>query len=222
MELIIVVGISAILLLATFLYRRKKENERSVALDRAALKLGFKFNETPSHDLKGSFEHFDLFTRGRSGRIKNVMQGRSRSLDICLFGYSYTVDSGKSSRTYYQSVISFSNEELFFPNFDLRPENFMHKIGKLFGYQDINFDNHANFSSSFLLRGEDEKAIRSLFNTNLLNYLQSKTNISIESRGGKMIIYVHGLRVKPEEMKDFYRGSQKTYEQFCRAFDRIS
>jgi hypothetical protein len=45
------------------------------------------------------------------------------------------------------------------PHFALRPEKAWHKIGSWFGHQDIDFDSHPRFSSTYLLRGGDESAI---------------------------------------------------------------
>ena len=55
------------------------------------------------------------------------------------FDYRYTTGSGKNSHTYRQTVVFFRSPEVDLPQFELKPQSFLHGIGKLFGYQDIDF-----------------------------------------------------------------------------------
>ncbi len=69
------------------------------------------------------------------------------------------------------------------PNFTLRPENLFHKIGQVFGYQDIDFDSHPEFSKRYLLKGENESEVRSTFSADTLAFYESDQKLSTEDAG---------------------------------------
>ncbi len=59
-------------------------------------------------------------------------------------------------------------------NFSFDSESFFHKIRNIIGYKDIDFDTHPNFSKNYLLNGEDENAIRNVFNEGVLYFFENK------------------------------------------------
>jgi len=61
--------------------------------------------------------------------------------------------------------------KLKLPFFELKPENTFHKIGQVFGYQDIDFEAFPNFSKGYLLRG--------LMNQKFVNYLLLELFVSL-------------------------------------------
>jgi len=87
----------------------------------------------------------------------------------------------------------------------LRPEGLMHKIGSLFGYQDIDFDSHPNFSKHYLLRGSDEEAIRELFDDDLLSFFETQEKVCVEADGHDLIIYRQRKRIEPDTVQEFLR-----------------
>ena len=111
----------------------------------------------------------------------------------------------------------FRSLKLNLPDFSLRPENVFHKIGSAFGDKDIDFETHPIFSKSYLLRGDNEAAIRGLFNNELLNFIQSQQKISIEGSGNQIIFYRHRNRIKPEEVESFMEEGFQVLDQFLRS-----
>jgi hypothetical protein len=100
----------------------------------------------------------------------------------------------------------FESDQLEFPQFALRPESVFHKLGQVFGYQDIDFATHEEFSKRYLLRGEDENAVRSTFNGETLSFYETDRTLSTEARGRQLIHYRAGKRVNPENVQDFIAG----------------
>ena len=96
----------------------------------------------------------------------------------------------------------------------MRPENVFHKIGSTFGYQDIDFANHARFSSSYILRGEDEEAIRGLFKAYVLDFFARRISVSVECNGTHMIVYEARKRRQPEDVVGYYRQCKEMHRVF--------
>ena len=104
---------------------------------------------------------------------------------------------GRSRHDYRQTVAAFKFLAAL-PQFDLRPENFLHRIGSAFGYQDIDFDSNPEFSKRYLLRG-DEEQVRRLFTPSLLMFFeQLEKGWSVETSGPWLMAYRLGKQLKPQ------------------------
>lgn len=130
----------------------------------------------------------ELFNRGRSKRVSNVITGEVEGSGVQVLDYRYTVGSGKNSSTYRQTVVAITTGGVGLPDFTLARESFFHKIGQAFGYQDIDFDRFPEFSKKFLLRGEDEAAIRTLFTRRLIEAYTGRLGCNVEVRSGWLCV----------------------------------
>lgn len=176
------------------------EKKRKEAMQAAAMALGFKYSEEASWD---SFFGLPLFERGHGKRARNVLVGDTAGNPVTLMDYQYTVGSGKNARTHRQTVAIFPEAGAGLPDFELGPENFLHRIGQVFGYQDIDFDEDPEFSKTFLLRGEDEAGIRKTFGASVRAACGNFTEWTIQSRGGRIAAFCHNKRSEPEELPSF-------------------
>jgi len=211
----IVFSIFFVGLLILIFWRKGKKRTEQFALISAELKLNF--FPKGSTSLFERLKPFYLFSKGRSRKIKNLMEGEANKVELAIFDYQYTTGGGENSHTYRQSILFFRSPKLYLPDFSLRPENVFHKIGGAFGYKDIDFETHPIFSKSYLLRGDNEAAIRGLFNNKLLNFIQSQQKISIEGSGDQLIFYRNKNRVKPEEVESFMEEGFQVFGQFLRS-----
>ena len=137
--------------------------------------------------------------------------GQTEDIELAIFGYRYTTGGGKHQHTHQQTVISFQSPHLSLPEFELRPESFLHKIGKVFGFEDVNFDSHPLFSKRYLLRGSDEAAIRDVFTSELLEYFEAQDGVSIEASRNGLIYYRAGKRIKPTDVRPFMEEGFRVY-----------
>ena len=79
----------------------------------------------------------------------------------------------------------------------------------------VNFDNHPVFSKKYILKGEDEAAIRCVFKKEVLNFLEQKEKkINIEGEKNRIIYYRLGKRIKPMEYKSFIEDAMKIADLF--------
>ena len=144
-----------------------------------------------------------------------MLHSVSEQLEVGIFEYQYTIGSGRHRRTVRQSVIYFRSPELNLPQFALRPENLFHNIGGVFGYQDIDFDSHPQFSKKYLLRGNDEQKVRELFATEVLGFFEGQDGISTKGGGDQLIFYRLGKRIKPEDVRPFIEEGLEVFRLFA-------
>ena len=74
------------------------------------------------------------------------------------------------------------------PNFVLDKEDFKTALYHWAGFDDINFTKHPDFSKRFHLSGNNKKAIRTLFNSELIYFFESHPIFHIESNGTHILI----------------------------------
>lgn len=180
---------------------------------------GFRFHEEipaelPSPGLKG----MGLFRRGGNPSYHRVLSRENGPRGEYLFDFSYVVSNGKSSSTVWHTVAAYRIRGWNIPAFELKPENLAHKIGSLMGYQDIDFAESPKFSANYLLRGEDEDAIRETMGTAFLDYLGANPDWQIDARGDWMFLYKRNewrfTRLGTKEFGPFWAEAARALEYF--------
>jgi len=198
-----------------FKLSKRLDKLRTDQIKKNANDLNLSFSDEGNQSIIKGLSEFHLFSQGSSKKITNMIHGNFRNHEFALFDYEYTVKGNKNNSSHYeQSVIWFRSENLRLPNFALRPENLFHKIGGVFGYQDIDFKSHPKFSKTFLLRGNDEPEIRDVFKNEVLNFFESLEEISVEGGDNQLILYRHQLRIMPEKLEQFMDEGFQVFEQF--------
>jgi len=181
----------------------KKRKQRSADLCSVADALGFNYAGNDSS--RAPHVNTALFRRGGSRRFRNVMNGTQGNYQVSIFDYSYTVGAGESSSTYTQTVTAIVQDRPL-PRFELRPEGFLGRIAEAFVRRDINFETHPEFSKRYVLRGEDETAIRAMFTPALLSFfemLPAEKKWHIEASDSTLLAYQVKVTVPPQEIRAF-------------------
>ena len=209
-QVAIVVGIFLLgLALSTYVRHRRTE-----AVKKIAAELGFEFLGHGNEKLPILARNLDLFSKGRSQQIRNLVRTQREGATIFVFDYQYQTGSGKNRRTHYQTVVLFESNTLALPRFFLVPENLFHKIGNLFGYRDIDFCEHPRFSRKYLLRGELEDSIRRIFNDRVISLYESRQGVSTEGLETILAYYYAYQSAPPKLWKDFLQEALDTYRLF--------
>lgn len=193
----------ATLAIAIRVYRSRKEKERTQQLQPVASQLGWTFAATSPFNMIPGLERFALFNQGHSKEIKNFMYGTASNVKAAVFDYVYVTGSGRNRTTHYQSVVYFEPGNLRLPYFTLRPENFLYKILATFGYQDIDFGQRPEFSRQYILRGQDEPAIRQTFNDRLLAFYESYPQTCTDAGGNQLFFFRSSYRFQPQEIQSY-------------------
>jgi len=178
------------------------EKKRTEAWRQTAEELGFDFQPIAGNSILTRFPGFHLFSQGRNHTVKNLLQGKTADLEVAIFDYSYTTGSGKNRRTWQQTVVAFEFDEPRLPKFSIRPESIFHKIGQWLGYRDINFDTHPRFSRQYVLRAENEEAVREHFSDHVLEYYEATSGVCTEAAGNNLVHYRATTRQPPEKARE--------------------
>ena len=185
---------------AIFYGQSRARKARAEAMRVVATTMGFSFAELTPPELLGAFS---LMEHGHGRQGRNVLAGTLAGRKATICDYRYVVQSGKSSHEVKQTVVIYADPQSGLPDFELRPENVMHKLASVFGYQDIDFDSNEEFSRQYLLRGVDEEAIRRTFNASVLMLLSSEPGWSIQASAGRLIVFRSGKTAEASQVPSF-------------------
>jgi len=183
------------------------DKKRTEALDALSGQLGMSFvsRAMPGNPLPPTAAVFALFMTGYGQRSRNHFQKTLMDqTQVHIFDYEYTTGSGKSRTVHQMTVFAAIQEDLHLPVFRLHPEMpLFHNIAKVFGMQDINFPTHPEFSRIYLLRGEQEVQIRSLFERGLLSFFEHHPQWCTEASGSVVVLWRQDKRIPPQELPGF-------------------
>lgn len=169
--------------------------ERLRLLEAAASELGLSVQPDGDSTLQEELSSFPLFNIGRSREMRNLMVADTPEVSLLIFDYKYIPLSDEAGRDRWQTVVAVRSPELQIPTFHLYPEGFFSKIGSALGGQDINFDDHPEFSKAFILKSEAEKETREFFDETLLDFFAQHPDISCEARPGTILYFRSRKRI---------------------------
>ena len=193
--LVVVLGIILVIVVGS----RLREKKRTGRLQVVVAEMGLEFRAIGDPALLGRLGVFPLMNVGRSQELKNLILGDTSQGQLALFDFRYVTGHGKHKKTHRQSVLAMEAPELQqLPVFNMRPEGFWDKVGGVFGMQDVDFDDHVEFSKQFLLKGEDEEQLRSFMDKDLLDFFAARPVLCCEARPGVFLYYRRRKRVAPE------------------------
>ena len=207
---IIVAGIIIGVILLRVRIVKRREKERSLILNALATEIGLEFLPAQDDELLAKMQVFSLFNKGHTREMKHVMKTKTDNVKMTLFDYAYTTASGEHHSRHTQTVVAFEHESLSLPKFTLSTEGLFNKIGAAIGFQDIDFDEHSEFSKSFVLKGEDEPAIRNFFDRDKLEFFAQRKKSYIET-AHSFFIYTRDGRKKPEQIREFLKEGYSVY-----------
>lgn len=167
-------------------YSGKKRTKGLAVLAEA---LGFSFQAKSDVMAVISSGKLRLFTRGDSRTCTNVMWQKTGDLTVTQWDFTYIVGFNKDSMSYSQTVTMFQKSNLNLPRFILAPKGFFERNVDVFGLQNIEIREFPEFSRSYLLRGEDERATRIFFREEVLRYIEAHPGYNIEACGNTLIVY---------------------------------
>jgi hypothetical protein len=217
MEVVVIVLVVAGLITAIALIANYYEKQRTKKIEEIAGQLGLDFHVKDITNVVSRFTDLNLFRLGGAKRAANVLTGETDEVRISIFDYQYTVGSGKNQSTPKQTVTSLESPRLRCPTFSMRPENLFDKVGSVLGFQDIDFESHPEFSRAYVLKGENEAAIREFFTTGLLDFFAQRPGLSVEASNGRLICYRANKRVGAEE---YQKLLAEAYQVFGEIVDR--
>ena len=202
----VIVGILGVFVTLFYL-----DQKRTEGLEELAGSMGLEFLAKGDMNLQGRLASFQLFNQGRARKLRNLMVGETDEVAIAIFDYQYTTGSGKNTHTWKQTVALLESDTLRVPPFTMRPESIFHRLGEVFGLQDIDFESHPEFSKMFLLKSDHEDQVREYFDDSILNFFETQKGLSVEANPGRIIFYQSGRSKKVAQIRDFFETAYQAY-----------
>ena len=208
--IIAVLAIAGIIIWLVIMTGRK----RTAAWEGVAQRLGATFTPKGFNDF-AAFP-FQLFNTGSSRKMKNHLQWESEGVSIHLADYQYNVHSytgrNRTSKTFRQTVCILEKEGLDLPRTYLRRQMaLLDWVGNKFGAQDINFEEDAEFSKAFILKGDEVRTPQIVGPELRQHLLQSRKAFKTIEMNGNALMMNFGKKRKPEEYTDLVALTMPIY-----------
>jgi len=187
-------------------------------LQTVADNLEMEYLEKDDWGLLQLLKGFHLFRKGSRKRITNLLsrEGGLEGLKVNVFDYRYIISTGKSAKRFKQTVFFVQSKALALPEFWMRPEHILHKVGNMIGLEDINFKEHPEFSNQYYLKGVDEELIRYAFQDEVLHYFTIEKNWYLEGIGYFFILYKKDFLMQADQIKTFYSNGMELWRRLLR------
>lgn len=185
-----------------------------MALRSLAGELGMGFSEEDEWSVQNLLKDFSLFRKGHSRRIFNLLSSSSEFMEekVSVFDYSYVIQAGNTPVRHHQTVFSLQSKRLALPQMLLKPETFFHKIGAWIGMQDLDFEAYPEFSSKYLLQGEEETRVRSVFDDDVVRFFIVGKKWYMESIGYYLVLYRARELFEPASIKQLLSEGGSLYQ----------
>lgn len=197
-DLIVGLVVSFVVLMGIILYFDRRRRKK---LGEMAQSLGLIYRAVPTDADCKMPAGCSLMDVGRDPTIGNVLEvARTDELDFTLFDLSYTSGSGSSHAVISQTVARMRAPLLKLPAFRLFPQTIFVDIPLAFGGTDIEFFDSPNFSKKYVLRGEDEAALRRLFTPSLRQTLGTFDHLTIEGANDVLFVFRAAHKIRPADL----------------------
>jgi hypothetical protein len=131
-----------------------------------------------------------------------TVEGKIDGLNATIFEAYFSLHDGPRSKMYHYpvTVIELQSKDLDLPKFTARPETLFQKAAALAGGQDINISAQREFSKRYRLMGEDEAALRKLFDGPAAKHLVEHGGLIVEGHGDRVIFWKPRKLLKPKAL----------------------
>ncbi|WP_179337467.1 SulP family inorganic anion transporter [Winogradskyella ludwigii] len=96
--------------------------------------------------------------------------------------------------------------------FTLDREGFLEKVYAFAGFKDIPIQEHSDFNKRFYLLGENETAIKALFNDDLIHFFESNPYYHVESNGTCLLVFNKERLASTKEVKALFDFGKRLKE----------
>lgn len=180
----------------------KLEQKRRAAFKAWADSHGFRYSHQKDPELRRVYGFLDRLQVGHSRSGYHVLRGDWAGRPAAAFQFRYTVGSGKSQHTVHVGVALLHLEQSF-PELLISPENILHRLGEMFGFDDIDFES-VTFSKAFQVRCQDKKFAYDFCNTGMMEYLLAHPDTCLEQEAGVLAVLREG-ELKAEHLDGLFQ-----------------
>ena len=160
--------------------KTKRQNNLSVVAD------NFNLSYSPIKKSNAEFlKEFIYFKTKKIEHIFNELKEKNKQYQ----SFDITFSEGEFiAKEVVRTTMLYIKVSKKIPAFTLDKEGLMERFYALAGYEDIDFDSHADFSNRFYLKGENPEEIRAFFTNELIRFFESNPYYHVESNKEGVLI----------------------------------
>jgi len=196
---LIFIALIAVVLAMVFYLNWKRRKD----LEELAASLGLAFYPD-GPDLK-ELENtgLEIFRLGHSRKAVNLIQEQGRVGLIKIFDYRYITGGGKNSHTHNFTLALVSCGSCPVPEFELKPESFIYKIGEAIGFKDIDLPAFPLFSDKYRLTAPEETSVHLFFTPQRAAWFERHQGLRVQGAPGNIIISRSDAHLPVNSWRDF-------------------
>jgi hypothetical protein len=213
----LVFGGIAVMLGGMGLLNAARNRKRREAYAEYSLIRGFTFEEKRPNGERRYADAFELFTAGHRRTWGYTISGTKNQAPFTAFEYRWVTGSGKSSHAHRIGGIVWERDTDSLPKFALSPEDWLSRVGQVFGMQDIDFDESPEFSRMYRLKGPNEPLIRKLFTNEIRRFFEATPKQQVAGGGRFLFWFRNGLMPPVDQLDEWLEQGDHVRRRFFTA-----
>ena len=207
------IAVLVVIIIIGYTYGKK----RSEAFHRFARRRGMSYVKKADLPLPDQFNDLELVPENTINTLSNIIQGEIDGVDVMICDLRSTKITGNRSMPSHQTghtVAILQGNQIDLPFFTMHPANFVYNMLRTLGKKNIEFPSHPEFAHTYVLKGEDENAVRNSFHDQAVAYFINHKGLSIEGRRNRLLYFRFGKLLKPEELNSFLSEGLAVFRLF--------
>ncbi len=163
------------IIISVLIWDYKKEQKRKKEISDYCDRNNLEYSETALNIPDSAYGFSLIKERGHTNLWENEMSGTRGDYSFTIFEHHSVSGYGKNRSEIINTICILLKDRVNLPQFFVRDENMiLDSLGKLFGGQDINFDEDPEFSKMFVLQGMVEQDVRDFFDRKIRRVFVTK------------------------------------------------
>jgi hypothetical protein len=183
---------------------------RKAPLRRSSGELGLEFDA--ALEVPTSLRRARVFDRGQLLELREFLHGKLAGRPFLMFRHELQLGHAEHSSNMAQTVNAFRTEAGTLPAFTMQPRLRV----RLPPFLSPRGPSHKSFAKAYQVKGDDERAVRSLFSAPVLDFFSRERGWWIEATGEWLVLYKPGRRVPQRRLVHHLRK----VSEIARLFDR--
>jgi MFS superfamily sulfate permease-like transporter len=163
-------------------------NERQQRIEQIAKKNGYNFS-TQKVLFDSKLKNLPFFIAKQLKYEDNILHKNTATAHLQISDIHAKEGDQLGIRFYNFTALLITELPTHIPQFSLEKEVFTDRFLERAGYKDIDFDEHKQFSHTFLLVGRNEAQIRAFFSKQLMDLMMMHPQYHVESDGSSILIH---------------------------------
>lgn len=153
--------------------------------------------------------NFNLFKIGHSRKVRNIFKGNIGGFKCFFFDYRF--DSTISSTKKYSVVQITFDKNL--PSFFFASRKSSYDITDYFNFQEKLFTKNVHFDNNYIVKGEDDLALDSVFDKQVINYFEKNMIDGFIEASGQDFIFYKKL-IDTRDLNEFFLETENIIKLF--------